>query len=83
MTVDSDKFSSQLKNILLAVVGSLSSYLFYGYIDTKDKLEKVDTRLIQVESELDDIWSKYNKSLDEKMVFYKEFYKELDKKQDK
>ena len=73
----------QLKNILLAIVGSLASFLFYGYIETKDKLEKVETRLTQAESELDDIWDKYNKSLDEKMEFYKEFYSELDKKKDK
>ena len=75
--------AEQIKNILLAILGSLASFLFYGYIETKDKLEKVETRLTQAESELDDIWSKYNKSLDEKMIFYKEFYKELDKKQDK
>lgn len=75
--------SENLKNILLAIVGSLSSFLFYGYIDTADKLEKVDTRLSQAESELDDIWSKYNKEQDEKMEFYKEFRNELDKKQDK
>ena len=73
----------QLKNILLAIVGSLASFLFYGYIDTNDKLEKVDTRLLQAESELDDIWAKYNKEQDEKMAFMKEFYKELEKKQDK
>jgi hypothetical protein len=73
----------QIKNILLAIVGSLASFLFYGYIETKDKLEKVETRLTQAESELDDIWGKYNKSLDEKMEFYKEFYSELDKKKDK
>lgn len=73
----------QIKNILLAIVGSLASFLFYGYIETADKLEKVETRLTQAESELDDIWAKYNKSLDEKMEFYKEFYSELDKKKDK
>ena len=75
--------ADQIKNILLAIVGSLASFLFYGYIETKDKLEKVETRLSQAESELDDIWSKYNDSLEEKMNFYKEFRDELDKKRDK
>jgi hypothetical protein len=73
----------QIKNILLAIVGSLASFLFYGYIETVDRLEKVDTRLTQAESELNDIWSKYNKEQDEKMNFIREFYKELDKKKDK
>jgi hypothetical protein len=73
----------QIKNILLAIVGSLASFLFYGYIETKDQLEKVDTRLTQAESELNDIWTKYNKEQDEKMNFIREFYKELDKKKDK
>jgi len=73
----------QLKNILLAVIGSLASFLFYGYIETKDKLEKVDTRLIQAESELNDVWTKYNKEQDDKLNFIKEFYKELDKKVDR
>ena len=75
--------ADQIKNILLAIVGSLASFLFYGYIETKDKLEKVETRLSQAESELDDIWGKYNDSLEEKMNFYKEFRDELDKKRDK
>jgi hypothetical protein len=73
----------QIKNILLAIVGSLASFLFYGYIETKDMLDKVDTRLQQAESELNDLWSKYNKEQDEKMNFIREFYKELDKKKDK
>ena len=73
----------QLKNILLAIVGSLASFLFYGYLETKDKLEKVDTRLIQAESELNDVWAKYNKEQDDKMVFIKEFYQELEKKANK
>jgi hypothetical protein len=73
----------QIKNILLAIVGSLCSFLFYGYIETVDKLEKVDTRLLQAESELDDLWGKYNKEQDQKMEFYKEFRNELDKKKDK
>ena len=75
--------AEQIRNILLGILGSLASFLFYGYIETKDKLEKVDTRLEQAESELDDIWAKYNKEQDEKMDFMKEFYKELDKKQDR
>jgi hypothetical protein len=73
----------QIKNILLAIVGSLASFLFYGYIETKDMLDKVDTRLQQAESELNDLWGKYNKEQDEKMNFIREFYKELDKKKDK
>ena len=75
--------ADNIKTILLGIIGSLASFLFYGYIDTADKLEKVDTRLIQAESELDDIWGKYNKEQDEKMNFIREFYKELDKKRDK
>jgi hypothetical protein len=75
--------ADQIKNILLAIVGSLASFLFYGYIETQNEIEDIGARLTQAESELDDIWSKYNKSLDEKMLFYKEFYKELDKKKDK
>ena len=73
----------QLKTAFLGIIGSLASFLFYGYIDTKDKLEKVDTRLIQTESELNDLWAKYNKEQDEKLLFIEKFYKELDKKQDK
>lgn len=75
--------TENLKNILLAIVGSLSSFLFYGYIETADTLDKVDTRLLQAESELDDIWEKYNTAQTEKLEFYKEFRNELDKKRDK
>jgi len=71
------------KAILGAILASLSAYLFYGYIDTADKLDRVDTRLIQAESELDDLWMKHNKAQDEKMLFIKEFYKELEQKKDK
>jgi len=63
-----------MKTIMLAVLASLSSYLFYGHIKMEARVEGIDVRLIQAESELDDVWSKYNDGSDKEVAFLVDYY---------
>ncbi|MGV7234623.1 MAG: hypothetical protein ACQ9ET_00050 [Nitrosomonadaceae bacterium] len=71
------------QSILMAVLGSLSAFLFYGHIALQDEVDSMNTRLRQAESELDDIWAKYNDEQKSKFDFMEKFHAELDKKKDK
>ena len=70
-------------NILVAILSSLSAFLFYGYIDLKNEVEVVNTELQQARTELDDVWSHINKGQEDKVLFIEKFYQELEKKKDK
>ena len=64
----------------MAVVGSLTAYVFYGHINLTAKVETVDVRTKQSEVEIDDLWGKYNHTLDKNFEFMEKYYqKELEK----
>jgi hypothetical protein len=63
-----------MKTIVLGLFASLSSYLFYGHIKMEARVEAMDTRLYQAESELDDIWAKYNEGSDKEVAFLVDYY---------
>ena len=68
------------KTILMGIVASLSGYVFYGYIELKAEVNVVKTQLEQSQSELRDLWSKYNEQLDKEVNFITKFY-EFQKKE--
>jgi hypothetical protein len=68
------------KTILMGIVASLSGYVFYGYIELKAEVNVVKTQLEQSQSELRDLWSKYNAQLDKEVNFITKFY-EFQKKE--
>lgn len=48
--------------ILMAILGSLTAYVFYGHINLGAKVETIETKQEQVRSEQRDLWGKYNTS---------------------
>jgi hypothetical protein len=48
------------KTILMAIVGSLTAYVFYGHINLEAKVDTIQTKQNQVLSEQRDLWGKYN-----------------------
>ena len=62
------------KTILMGIVASLSGYVFYGYIELKAEVNVVKTQLEQANSELRDLWGKYNEQLDKEVNFITKFY---------
>lgn len=67
-TPEKDKKSNGnglVSKIAFGVLASLCSYLFYGYINTANEVNSMNTRLLQAESELNDLWSKYNAEIED------------------
>ena len=62
------------KTIVMAVVASLTGYIFYGHINLSAKVETVVTKQEQVVSEQKDLWGKYNEEAMYKIQFMKEYY---------
>ena len=62
------------KTIVMAVVASLTGYIFYGHINLSAKVETVVTKQEQVVSEQKDLWGKYNDEAMYKIQFMKEYY---------
>lgn len=62
------------KNILMGILASLCGYIFYGYIGLSAKVETLETKQNQVMSEQRDLWGKYNRDLEEKVSFIKDYY---------
>lgn len=62
------------KTVLMGILASLCGYIFYGYIGLSAKVDTIDTKQEQVISEQRDLWSKYNRDLEEKVRFMKEYY---------
>ena len=46
--------------VITAVLGSLIGYIFYGHIELASEVHSLQTTVEQSESELNDIWTKYN-----------------------
>ncbi len=55
--------------ILMAILGSLVAYVFYGHIALEAKVSVHDLQLEQDGSELNDIWGKYNSAGEQMMNF--------------
>ena len=53
-----------ITKILLGILASLASFLLYGFIDLSIQVSTMDARLSQSESELKNLWRKYNKAMD-------------------
>jgi len=64
------------KTMVMAVVGSLTAYVFYGHINLSADIKPIGTRLEQVESEQKDLWGKYNDEAMYKIEFMQEYYKD-------
>lgn len=52
---------------LIAAVGSLTAFNFYGGIDSTSTNKSQDKEIIQMKSELRDLWGKYNENAREKI----------------
>jgi len=63
--------------IIKAVGGSLMAFLFYGHIDTAATQKTIITKQEQSDSELDDLWGKYNEG---QAMFVEHLMKEMDYK---
>ena len=48
------------KTMVMAVVGSLTAYVFYGHIKTSALVDTIVTKQEQVIGEQKDLWGKYN-----------------------
>ena len=62
------------KTVLMAVMGSLIGYVFYGFIELSAKVDTMATELHQVQSEQRDLWNKYNQDQQTKFDFAVKFY---------
>ena len=62
------------KVIVMAVMASLTGYIFYGHINLSAKVETVVTKQDQVVSEQRDLWGKYNDEAMNKIDFMREYY---------
>lgn len=70
-------FSEQqidFKVILIAIIGSLVGYVFYGHIQLEADVSVFRERQQQQESEIDDLWEKYNKEQSMKFEMAAKFY---------
>ncbi len=61
------------KTILMGILASLCGYIFYGYIGLSAKVDTLETVIMQHDSELDDIWSKYNDEISKQFIMYEKF----------
>ena len=62
------------KTMVMAVVGSLTAYVFYGHINLAAEVKTVVTKQEQVVGEQRDLWGKYNNEAMYKVEFMKEYY---------
>lgn len=62
------------KTMVMAVVGSLTAYVFYGHIKTSALVDTIVTKQEQVIGEQKDLWGKYNAEAMYKIEFMKEYY---------
>lgn len=72
MTVE--KAFPVMGGIVLAVLGSLVAYVFYGFINLSAEVKTLHPVINQVVSEQDDIWNKYNQDQKDKIEFIKNYY---------
>jgi hypothetical protein len=61
------------KNILMGILASLCGYIFYGYIELSAKVDTQQTIIEQHDSELNDIWSKYNADIEKQFTMFEKF----------
>ena len=60
--------------IVVAILGSLVAYVFYGFINLSADVKTMHPVMEQVKSEQDDIWRKYNSDQKDKVEFIKDYY---------
>lgn len=60
--------------IVVAILGSLVAYVFYGFINLSAEVKTLHPVINQMKSEQDDIWKKYNKNQDDKIELIKDYY---------
>ena len=60
--------------IVVAILGSLVAYVFYGFINLSAEVKTMHPVIEQVRTEQKDLWSKYNKDQDSKIEFIKDYY---------
>lgn len=54
------------RQAVLAVMGSLMAYNFYGRIEDAANIQSMKQEIVQLKSETRDIWTKYNADIKEK-----------------
>ena len=54
--------------ILMGILGSLVGYVFYGHINLEAKVSVQEIQMEQVQSELRDVWGKYNDAGESYMI---------------
>jgi hypothetical protein len=65
------------KVIVMAVMASLTGYIFYGHINLEATVSTMDAVQVQSASELDDLWGKFNGG---QKMFFDNAIKEMDYK---
>jgi len=63
-----------LGGIVLAVLGSLVAYVFYGFINLSAEVKTLHPVIKQQDSELDDLWRKFNDINTDKVTMMKDYY---------
>jgi len=61
------------KTILMGILASLCGYIFYGYIELSAKVDTQQTIITQHDSELNDIWGKYNADIEKQFAMFEKF----------
>lgn len=62
------------KVMMMAVLASLTGYIFYGHINLAADVKTVITKQEQVVGEQKDLWGKYNDEAMYKVEFMQEYY---------
>ena len=60
--------------LVVTVLGSLVAYVFYGFINLSAEVKTMHPVIEQTRIEQKDLWNKYNKDQDQKIVFIKDYY---------
>ena len=68
-----DMENIDVKTILMGILASLCGYIFYGYIELSAKVETQQTIIEQHDSELNDIWGKYNADIEKQFAMFEKF----------
>ena len=63
-----------LGGIVLTVLGSLVAYVFYGFINLSAEVKTMHPVIEQQDSELDDLWGKFNDINSDKVEMMKDYY---------
>jgi len=63
------KIGTTVIGVMMAITGYFVTKIF----EDADKIDSMNVRLIQVESEQDDIWAKYNKTQDKGQDIMKDY----------